>query len=608
MKRLTILLFLIAFIAKGQSPSAFKYQAVMRGADGTLLMNKNIAVRVSIIQGTAESAATYVETHTATTSSIGVVNLSIGKGTKVSGINFSTIDWSGVESFIKIEMDPAGGSSFILIGTSQLLSVPYALHSNTADKATTATVADTANYALRSNTADKATTAGIADTAKFARGPWTINNFSKGLSYTQGKISLGSSNQVSPSMLFINTPIPTSDETKANGMFIQANDVISRGFPLWLRSNTSSQSFGTGENQTLGRMIRLQDQRFGFDAIWDVGIGEDKSLFIMTGDLTKRFTLTTTGNVGINNITPSHTLDVGGDVNATAFLLNGLPLVPSQWTSGSGNTFILTGNVGIGKNNPAQKLDVNGQVNASGFMVNGVPLSAGNYWNPNGSDIYYSAGKITVGTSSQLTPSMLYIDTPIPTSDANKANGMFLQANDVVSRGYPLWIRSNTSSLAFGSALGQTMGRMLRFQDQRFGFDAIWDFGIDDNMSLYIMGGNNDYTKKFSVTTSGNVGINQPFPQYRLDVNGTINATEIRLNGNVLPASLWSTTSGNTSLLTGNAGIGTTDPHAKLEVKSGDVYINNIGSGVIMKSPNGGCWRMTVDNSGAPVFSSITCP
>lgn len=55
-------------------------------------------------------------------------------------------------------------------------------------------------------------------------------------------------------------------------------------------------------------------------------------------------------------------------------------------------------------------------------------------------------------------------------------------------------------------------------------------------------------------------------------------------------------------------GIGISAPKTRLHVSSGDVYIDNIGSGVIMKSPNGNCWRMTVDNSGNPVFTQITCP
>jgi hypothetical protein len=70
----------------------------------------------------------------------------------------------------------------------------------------------------------------------------------------------------------------------------------------------------------------------------------------------------------------------------------------------------------------------------------------------------------------------------------------------------------------------------------------------------------------------------------------------------------WIKTGNNLYYNSGNVGIGTATPQTPLQVSSGDVYIENIGSGVIMKSPNGNCWRMTVDNSGNPVFTVITCP
>lgn len=58
----------------------------------------------------------------------------------------------------------------------------------------------------------------------------------------------------------------------------------------------------------------------------------------------------------------------------------------------------------------------------------------------------------------------------------------------------------------------------------------------------------------------------------------------------------------------GDVGVGTKNPASKLEVTDGDVYINDVNSGVIMKSPNGDCWRMTVSDSGQPVFNQIACP
>jgi hypothetical protein len=58
----------------------------------------------------------------------------------------------------------------------------------------------------------------------------------------------------------------------------------------------------------------------------------------------------------------------------------------------------------------------------------------------------------------------------------------------------------------------------------------------------------------------------------------------------------------------GNVGIGTTAPHSKLQVTNGDVYVDNPYSGIILKSTNGYCWRVTIDNNGNFVRTQISCP
>ena len=58
----------------------------------------------------------------------------------------------------------------------------------------------------------------------------------------------------------------------------------------------------------------------------------------------------------------------------------------------------------------------------------------------------------------------------------------------------------------------------------------------------------------------------------------------------------------------GNFGIGTTDPKSKLQITNGDIYIEDVNAGVILTSPDGSCWRMTVSNDGNPIFTSINCP
>ncbi len=116
-----------------QTPQSFKYQAVARDAIGNILADQNIGLRITILEGSAGGTSVYTETHIAHTNQFGLFSINIGQGTVVSG-NFSNINWGTNTYFLKTEMDAAGGIAYTLMGTSQLLSVPYALFSeNTAN-------------------------------------------------------------------------------------------------------------------------------------------------------------------------------------------------------------------------------------------------------------------------------------------------------------------------------------------------------------------------------------------------------------------------------------------------------------------------------------------
>ncbi len=109
----------------GQSPNAFKYQAIVRNNKGTIIANKSVEIQISILQGTVSGTAVFSEKHTSTTNQFGLVNLEIGNGILVSG-GFSSINWANGPYFIKVVVN---GTE---LGTTPLLSVPYAKY---ADKA-----------------------------------------------------------------------------------------------------------------------------------------------------------------------------------------------------------------------------------------------------------------------------------------------------------------------------------------------------------------------------------------------------------------------------------------------------------------------------------------
>lgn len=127
----TVFLFSIFFSlysANAQAPQAMSYQAVIRNASNTLVANAPIGMRISILQTTATGTAVYVETQTTTTNTNGLASIQIGNGTAVTG-TFSAIDWANGPYFVKTETDPTGGTSYTIVGTSQLMSVSYALSS-----------------------------------------------------------------------------------------------------------------------------------------------------------------------------------------------------------------------------------------------------------------------------------------------------------------------------------------------------------------------------------------------------------------------------------------------------------------------------------------------
>ena len=133
MKRQLTLIFavIITVTCWGQTPDKMSYQAVIRNYSNELVRNTTVSTRVSILQNTVTGTAVYSETQTATTNENGLLSLEIGTGTVISG-TFSTIDWSVGTYFIKTETDPTGGTNYTITGTSQLLSVPYALYAKSS--------------------------------------------------------------------------------------------------------------------------------------------------------------------------------------------------------------------------------------------------------------------------------------------------------------------------------------------------------------------------------------------------------------------------------------------------------------------------------------------
>ncbi|QSE97181.1 hypothetical protein [Fulvivirga lutea] len=649
-------LFFAINILYAQAPNSFNYQAVVRDEAGNILSNKQVNFNISIIEGSETGSTVYSENHLVTTNANGLVSLQIGAGTVLVG-DFSAINWGESTHYAKVELDINGGTNFELLGINKLNSVPYALFANKVDPSSL---------------------------------PWKIN--AGNLYYNDGYIGVGTDNP--GHHLEINVDA-TGDEG-INRQFISVRNV-NNTFKSYAAVGLAS---GTGANKSDGSIAVTA---MNYSALPDLAgmtyvVNNENGVAVRArnangkikfwtggdGSSFERMTINSLGNVGINNTSPNYTLDINGTLNTTELLVNGNPIAPnSPWSKNSDNIFFNEGLVGIGTNNPGHHLEIN--VDATGD--DGINRQFISVRNVNNTFKSYAAVGLASGTGANKSDGSIAV-TAMNYSALPDLAGMTYVVNN--ENGVAIRARNANGKIKF------------------------WT------------GGDGSSFERMTINSLGNVGINNTSPNYTLDINGTLNTTELLVNGNpIAPNSPWSKNSDNiffneglvgigtnnpghhleinvdatgddginrqfisvrnvnntfksyaavglasgtganksdgsiavtamnysalpdlagmtyvvnnengvairarnangkikfwtggdgssfermTINSSGNVGINNPDPKSKLQVSNGDVYIDEIGSGVIMKSSDGNCWRMTVDNSGNPVFASITCP
>ena len=128
---LTLSFSLLNFANAQTPPNAFNYSAVARNAAGQPIATTTIGIQITILKTSPTGASQYSENHFVNTDAFGLFNLVIGAGAVQSG-SMATIDWSNDNYYLKVGMDAAGGTNFLTMGTTQLLSVPYAMYAKSA--------------------------------------------------------------------------------------------------------------------------------------------------------------------------------------------------------------------------------------------------------------------------------------------------------------------------------------------------------------------------------------------------------------------------------------------------------------------------------------------
>ncbi|MEN8116987.1 MAG: hypothetical protein ABFS16_08415 [Bacteroidota bacterium] len=129
---LSIFITLLAISSVLAQPQLMNYQGVARNQAGQVVSNQQIALQISILTNNSEGPVVYSEIHQITTTKFGVFSIQIGAGIPGTG-DFANIAWAIDNHYAKVEMDINGGSNFREMGITQLLSVPYAFHAQTAN-------------------------------------------------------------------------------------------------------------------------------------------------------------------------------------------------------------------------------------------------------------------------------------------------------------------------------------------------------------------------------------------------------------------------------------------------------------------------------------------
>ena len=590
MKKIYTLLIsiLIIFSIFAQAPRSFKYQAIIRDADGDPMVNESVSIELVILQGSSSGTEVFSETHNTTTNAFGLVNLEIGS---VNSTDFSAIDWATGPYYVEISLD---GTS---MGTSQLLSVPYALFAGNTDCCVWNKAGNNIDYMS-------------GNVSIGTESSWAALNVGGQVSFEPGTRTWGSQLQLNASTLNqgMNYQFTSTGGNAAEGpgkllltntkyghaMVIDSTLHISMGTEAnWGRLNIGGQlNIEPGDNQLWGSQLLLNSDSLNEGAVF--------TLTSTAGDAVEGNSKLVVGNIPFNSIAPS-------------------PIM----------TFDTLGNIGIGTVNPLTKLHIGEYDTYSGF-------GGGNReWMDIGLSMSWNTDNMYIGLKDegedQKTAVIAWGD-----NEDDELRFVYTDQDSVTENDIAVF--KSTGIVGIGTVnpmanfhvAGLDDIDLARFGDQNIGSDSLV---VINNKGEVGIGTSNPRTK---IQVNGTLGIGNDGDLYSnmghsIELvtdsvfGGLYGHTGVRMFAFDMNA--WGTAKlgiqtstdfqeyetsaviGNEiSYFTGNVGIGATEPTSKLQVGDGDVYVETIGTGVIIKSPDGNCWRIKVDNSGNLSTEAVGCP
>jgi hypothetical protein len=412
-----------------------------------------------------------------------------------------------------------------------------------------------------------------------------------------------------------NIEIPLYDQYKFTNA--SAYDIV-----FYSAAETQKIHIGTKSNANSG--IAVSDSNIVFAIQGNSNVGN--AYTFCTGNSNAAMTIMGNGFVGVGVSNPSYVLDVGGTVNASQLLINGVPLSSSSgggFTAISGNVSYSTCNIGIGKSNPVYALDVEGTVNATQLLINGSALSTstGGGFNAVSNNCTYTTCNVGIGvgksnpsypldvngiinasslyvngapyigsqwvtnsnnTAISITSSNVGIGTSTPQVGLHIASDMRIDSNLYMAKSIAiqgLTIRKNTGAMANVTNVVSTI--------PGYTYNSNVNIGAASNHSITYQVGSTEYMR---VNSNGMVGVGTTTPAYKLDVNGSANATTVLEAGVALTSkyalsnvlSNFMPTSGGTI-----AGMLTVSSNISYGNTGGDYYITTPGQGHIWANTGG---------------------
>jgi hypothetical protein len=541
---------------QAQAPQAFNYQGIARTTEGIAMANKPLKLKLSVIDGTEQGTIVYTETQEVTTNQFGLYTLHIGEGTPVLG-NFASIPWQLKNKYIKVELDANDGNGLVDLGTTQLLSVPYALYAEKSGNADNAVTQDqisragTANYlskfdatgssanTINSQVFDNGTSVGIGTNAPDASTKLQINRTGNG----------GYIRMVNTDPTGIGTFRLINDNPANFATFSKYGSAAVGGYPGISTLYPFANILGYGNN---GPFLNAGTGNIGFA----VTTGGTNKLKIHIDAATLRVGLG--GNSVPEQLVHINSTDAGVDANlkitsnnsghtaADGFEIRQNSSSNVRLTNmenaaviiGTNNADRVTvssgGDVGIGINAPAAKLHINSNSSEalridgaspmySSIFENGLYRGYFGSYSGNPEDVDFGTGggssgslHLTTGASPKLTINAngrVGIGTTTPAANLEIKSGTGTEIKLVDTNGFSNQISMERSSINSYNSI-------------RFRTAGITDWWLDGsipgsrNFGLLKSGGGN--YSLLAHYSRNNIGINtnNPDSTFSLDVNG----------------------------------------------------------------------------------------